>query len=63
MNNRLKELRTERGYSQNDIANLSGISQVILNKIENGEEVNLNTREVVKLAEVLGTKPSKIFII
>lgn len=60
--NRLKELREERGISQEKLSELSGISRTTLSKIENNEEVNVNTRTIAKLAEVFGVKPSEIFL-
>lgn len=60
--NRLKELREERGISQEKLSELSGISRTTLSKIENNEEVNVNTRTIAKLADVFGVKPSEIFL-
>jgi transcriptional regulator with XRE-family HTH domain len=60
--NRLKELREERGISQEKLSELSGISRTTLSKIENNEEVNVNTRTIAKLAEVFDVKPSEIFL-
>lgn len=60
--NRLKELRLERGISQEELVKLSGISRTTLSKIENNEEVNVNTRTIAKLAEVFGVKASDIFL-
>lgn len=61
--NRLKELRVERGISQEELAELSGLSRTTLSKIENNEEVNVNTRTIAKLADVLAVKPSEIFLL
>jgi len=60
--NRLKELREERGMSQEKLSDLSGISRTTLSKIENNEEVNVNTRTIAKLADVFDVKPSEIFL-
>lgn len=60
--NRLKDLREERGISQERLAVLSGISRTTLSKIENNEEVNVNTRTIAKLADFFGVKPSDIFL-
>lgn len=63
MRNRLKELRTERGMSQEELVKLTGISRTTISKIENNEnDVNVNTRTIAKLAEVFGVKPSEIFL-
>ena len=60
--NRLKELRVERGMSQEELSELSGISRTTLSKIENNEEASVNTRTIAKLAEVFNVKPSDIFL-
>lgn len=60
--NRLKELRTERGISQEELVKLTGISRATISKIENNEEANVNTKTIAKLAEVFGVKPSEIFL-
>lgn len=59
--NRLKELRTERGLSQEKLAEKSDISRTTISKIENNEEVVMTTRTIAKLADVLGVNPSDIF--
>lgn len=60
--NRLKKIREERGISQEKLSELSGISRTTLSKIENNEEVSVNTRTIVKLADVFGVNPSDIFL-
>ena len=60
--NRLKKLREERGISQEKLSEMSGISRTTLSKIENNEEVSVNTRTIVKLAEVFDVNPSEIFL-
>ena len=52
----------ERNMSQEELSKLSGISRTTLSKIENNEEVDLNTRTIAKLAEVFNVKPSEIFL-
>lgn len=61
--NRLKELREERGISQEKLSEISGISRATLSKIENNEEMNLNTRTIAKLAAAFQVKPSDIFLL
>jgi putative transcriptional regulator len=61
--NRLKELRELSGMSQEELAKKSGISRTTLSKIENNEEVNVNTRTIAKLADVFNVKPSEIFLL
>lgn len=61
--NRLKEIRIERGLSQEELAEKSGISRATISKIENNEEASISTKTIAKLSEVLGAKPSEIFLI
>ena len=60
--NRLKEFRESKGMTQEMLAEKAGLSRQTISKIENNEEVNVNTRTIAKLAEVLGMKPSEIFM-
>ena len=60
--NRLKELRAEREISQEELSEMCGISRATLSKIENNEEVNVNTRTIAKIAEAFGVRPSDIFL-
>ena len=52
---KLLELRINKGLSQNRLAQLSGISQAAIWKIENGGGANPATLK--KLADVLGVRP------
>lgn len=62
LKNRLKACREERGITQVELAKLSGLSRATINKIENNEEVNVNTQTIAKIAEVLKMPPSEIFL-
>jgi putative transcriptional regulator len=61
--NRLKALREEKGISQAELAKLTGLSRTTISKIENGEAVNVNTKTIVKIAEVFAVQPSEIFLL
>ena len=50
MQNRLKELRKKRGYTQISVQMQTGIEQALLSKFENGERVP-PTETLLKLAE------------
>jgi transcriptional regulator with XRE-family HTH domain len=52
---KLVELRINKGLSQNRLAQLSGVSQTAIWKIEHGGGANPATLK--KLADVLGVKP------
>ncbi|CAK1226944.1 Transcriptional regulator [Fructobacillus cardui] len=55
--NRLKELRKEKGYTLNDIAQAIGIKRGTFNNYENGKtEPKLETWE--KLAKFYGVTPA-----
>ena len=60
--NRVKELRIERGWSQEELSSRSGISRTTLSRIENDEAAYVNTRTIAKLSEVFEVKPSEIFL-
>ena len=62
LKNRLKACREERGITQVELAKLSGLSRATIIKIENNEEVNVNTHTIAKIAEVLNMTPSEIFL-
>lgn len=61
--NRLKEFRELQGISQEELSKKTGLSRTTISKIENNEEVNVNTRTIVRLAEVFGVAPSEIFLL
>ena len=50
MQNRLKELRKSRGYTQISLQMQTGIEQALLSKFENGERVP-PTETLLRLAE------------
>ena len=63
MKNRLKAYREKLGLTQEDLAEKTGLSRATISKIENNEDVNVNTRTIAKISEVLGALPSEIFLI
>ena len=50
MQNRLKELRKTRGYTQISLQMQTGIEQALLSKFENGERIP-PTETLIRLAE------------
>lgn len=62
MKNKLKALREEKGISQMELAKRTGLSRVTISKIENNEEVNVNTQTILKIAEVFGVQANEIFL-
>lgn len=50
---RVRELRIKKGWSQNQLAELTGISQTTISEMENGKR-NKMYNNIKKLAQVLG---------
>lgn len=63
MKNKLKEMREAHGMSQAELAEKTGLSRTTISKIENNEEVNINTLTIVKICEVFDVQPSEIFLL
>lgn len=58
--NRLKDLRTEKGYNQQEMGSLVGVSRQTISLIERGD-YNPSIIVCLKLAQVLGVKVEDIF--
>jgi transcriptional regulator with XRE-family HTH domain len=56
----LRELRTERGLSQDELAARAGLDRNYIGMIERGER-NPAIVNVVKIAEALNVPPSELF--
>ena len=61
--NRLKEFREKRGISQVELCEKTGLSRTTISKIENNEEINVNTQTIAKIADYFGVQPSEIFLL
>ena len=57
---RLKKLRTERGLSQDDLAEKSGITKNSISEIERGKRGTVTLETVAILAKALGVKPYRL---
>jgi transcriptional regulator with XRE-family HTH domain len=57
---RIRELRTERGYSQESFADQCGVHRTFMGTVERGES-NLSFRNIAKLATTLGVSLSVLF--
>lgn len=61
MGNKIRELRKERGMTQEELAQKSGLSRQTIISIENGSNENALTGTLAAIAEALGTTVDKIF--
>lgn len=61
METRLKEVRTEKGFSQEELAEKSGISRTIISGLENGKVECVTTNTMRAIAQALGCRVSDIF--
>ena len=62
MNGRLKKLRQQRALSLTDLAQISGINRVTINRIENGKQ-EPRGRTLRKLAEALKVKVEELNVV
>jgi len=57
---RIRELRTAQGFSQEGFADKCGVHRTFMGTVERGES-NLSFQNIVKVASTLGVPLSKLF--
>jgi transcriptional regulator with XRE-family HTH domain len=62
MEYKIKELREKRKLSQAELAELSGVSRATIIRLENTEEVVINTGTLEKLASALNVSIKSLFL-
>lgn len=61
MNNTLKQIREEKGISQEELSKKSGVSRTTISELENGKTERITNITLEKLANALGKKVSDVF--
>ena len=63
MKNRLREAREEKGISQEELSEKSGISRTTISELETEKKEVTTNNTLEKIATALGEKVSNIFFI
>ena len=61
MFNRIREIRTKKGVSQEALAKASGVSRVTISKLESGKTTVTTTETMSRIADALGCTIIDIF--
>lgn len=59
---KIKEIREEKGYSQEKLSELSGVSRNLIARLETGELTSTSTNTLFKLAQALNVKVKSLFL-
>lgn len=63
MKNRLREIREEKGISQEELSEKSGVSRTTISELETEKKEVTTNITLEKIANALGEKVSNIFFI
>ena len=58
---KIKELRLNKGLTQEELASESGVNRTTIVQLETGEEVNVTAKTLKKIAKCLGVDVKEIF--
>lgn len=61
MENRLRQYREEKGWTQDELARKSGVSRVTICLLETGKLQTSKTDTLTKIADALGAKVTSVF--
>lgn len=61
MGGKLKDYRSAKKISQEELASLSGVSRQTISAIENNGAESATTKTLAKIAQALGTTVSELF--
>lgn len=61
MNERVKEIRKQKGMTQSELSDASGVGRITISRIETGELTNTSMSTVKKIAKGLGVDEIELF--
>lgn len=59
---KIKEIREKKRMSQTELSEMSGVSRATINRIENDEDVVVNTKTLQKIAGALNVTVKYLFL-
>ena len=59
---KIQEIREKKRISQTELSEISGVSRVTINRLENEENVVTNTKTLQKLADALNVSVKTLFL-
>lgn len=63
MNNNLAAIRSDKGITQTELAQRSGVSRTLINQLETGVRDVITTKTMIKLSKALETPIADIFLL